>query len=401
MKRITHLLLFALALLVPGLETGAAIYVKVSAASQLAKGDEILFVNEEYGQAYGGVTAGAKSGSTATYYGKAVSVSISDNTIVDPTGVQPLQLGKESGNWTFYDAGQSKYLGWDTSYSNKNIKSFAVNSAVTKKTQWTISFSSGVVTVKSTLTTENEGCIRYYPGSSSRFSVYPGSTSTKDICIYKKATDLSVTIGKSGYATLYYSLFNLQVPEGVEAHTYKVSSDGTLSINRTYSPGGDYAVIPAGEPVVLYDGVNAEKTYLFTPVVAPSYEKDADNVLLGSDVAAQTVNKDGTTDGYFYKLSSNNGENAGFYWGAEGGKAFTIAAHKAYLAMENSFSAYKSSEQPKALKLFDVSTSIGKITAAAPAAVRGIYTLSGMRLSDCANLPSGLYIINGKKVCVR
>ena len=133
------------------------------------------------------------------------------------------------------------------------------------------------------------------------------------------AVPVDVTIGSTGYATLYYGDRALEVPEGVKAFTYTMTGN-TLKENTTYEAGD---VIPAGEAVVL-NGTAGNYTFNLGTATA---EKDAQNVLKGSDVEA-TFNEAGHK---YYMLSTNDAGEVGFYWYNDDGSAINCAAHKAYL----------------------------------------------------------------------
>ena len=187
----------------------------------------------------------------------------------------------------------------------------------------------------------------------------------------------SVTIGATGYGTLYYGNCALVVPAGVTAKTYKVV-DGVLTVSKTYEAG---ATIHAATGVVLN---GSAKTYPFA--VSPEEgEADADNLLKGSDVEEET-----TGGSKYYALATNadgDADSVGFYWQAANGGAFTNGAHKAYLALPagtEAKSAYLFSE--------DISTGINGVNKSNNADVR--YNMQGQRVG---NAYKGVVIKNGKK----
>ncbi len=191
------------------------------------------------------------------------------------------------------------------------------------------------------------------------------------------AVPVDVTIGSTGYATLYYGDRALEVPEGVKAFTYTMTGN-TLKENTTYEAGD---VIPAGEAVVL-NGTAGNYTFNLGTATA---EKDAQNVLKGSDVEA-TFNEAGHK---YYMLSTNDAGEVGFYWYNEDGSAINCAAHKAYLDV-NITSA-------KNGYLIDGTEDPTAITAATAEenGTNVVYDLQGRRVM---NPVKGLYIVNGKKV---
>ncbi len=196
----------------------------------------------------------------------------------------------------------------------------------------------------------------------------------------KKEKSVSVNIGATGYATLYYSDRALVVPENVAAYTYKVTN-GKLDESYLYNAG---ETIPAATGVVL-KAAPGEYTFAASQEAG---DVDTDNLLKGSDEATLT-----TGGAVYYKLSLNKAGDAnsvGFYYGAADGAAFTNGAHKAYLALPT-VSGVRAF-------LFNEGTITGIQNATANNAASQVYDLQGRRVQSAQK---GLYIINGKKVLVK
>ena len=144
-------------------------------------------------------------------------------------------------------------------------------------------------------------------------------------------TAIPVTITAPGYATLYYSNMNLVVPDDVTAYTYTVVND-ILSESKTYTSG---EIIPKGTAVVL---LGNSGTYIFD-VTTFEGEPDPDNMLRGFDTDNLTVGDVEGAEYKFYMVSCDkNGNNPGFYYGAEDGAAFTSIGHLAYLPVPTTVS---------------------------------------------------------------
>ena len=96
----------------------------------------------------------------------------------------------------------------------------------------------------------------------------------------------------------------------------------------------------------------------------------------------------------FYRLTMHNGSQLGFWWGAEGGAAFSIDANKAYLAVPTAGAreGFTFSE--------DVTTAISEEcrVKSEEFATAAMYDLQGRRVSQPRK---GLYISNGRKVFVK
>ena len=201
---------------------------------------------------------------------------------------------------------------------------------------------------------------------------------------YKKnavaPTSVSVTIGETGYATLYYSDRALTVPAGVKGYTCSLS-DGSFKMNEAFAEG---QTIPAGTGVLLNGNPG---TYTFN-VSSETGTPVADNWLKGSDEKA-------TTEGgeRYYMLSldaKNTAGSVGFYWGAANGGAFTNGAHKAYLCVKPGVAGAKTCYR------FDgQTTAIDGTRADKPTTADGaVYNLAGQRVDRSYK---GVVIKNGKK----
>lgn len=201
---------------------------------------------------------------------------------------------------------------------------------------------------------------------------------------YKKnavaPTSVSVTIGETGYATLYYSSLALTVPAGVKGYACSLA-DGSFKMNEAFAEG---QTIPAGTGVLL----KAETgTYTFK-VSSETGNAVADNWLKGSDEEAMT---EGGERYYMLSLDAKNtAGSVGFYWGAANGGAFTNGAHKAYLCVEPGVAGAKTCYR------FDgQTTAIDGTRADKPTAADGaVYNLAGQRVDRSYK---GVVIKNGKK----
>lgn len=187
-----------------------------------------------------------------------------------------------------------------------------------------------------------------------------------------------INISSVGYATFYDSKYSFEVPAGVTAKTYTYESP-SLNESVVYAEGN---VIPAGEAVVLE---GAAGTYTFNYAVA-TVEKDADNVLKGTDEATEI-----TSENKLYILS-NGAHGVGFYFQNEDGTSITNGAHKAYLEVAGDV-------ETKSFYLFDeASVTAIQGVVAAEAANGKVFDLQGRNVK---NPVKGLYIVNGKKVVIK
>ena len=193
-----------------------------------------------------------------------------------------------------------------------------------------------------------------------------------------------ITIGSTGYATLYYSGRAIKIPTGLTAYTMKVEN-GKIVKSRAYSEG---ETLPKATAVILRG--KPGKYNLDTSTEEGT--TDNNNQLKGSDTKANTTGND---DDYFYMLANKDGEGVGFYWGAKNGAAFLNGEHKAYLAIPK-IDTYGSAAKPCYVFTEDAATAIGKTNdnETKPAS----YTLDG-RL--CPRGAKGIVISNGRKTIRR
>lgn len=202
---------------------------------------------------------------------------------------------------------------------------------------------------------------------------------------YKKKTpaptSVSVTIGKTGYATLYYSSLALTVPAGVKGYTCSLAG-GSFKMEEVFTEG---KIIPAGTGVLLNGNPGI---YTFNVSSEAGTFGADNNWLKGSDEEAMT---EGGERYYMLSLDANNTEGSvGFYWGVANGEAFKNGAHKAYLCVKDNATGAKTCYR------FDgQTTAIDGTRADKPTTADGaVYNLAGQRVDRSYK---GVVIKNGKK----
>ncbi|MBR5062790.1 MAG: hypothetical protein IKX24_11725 [Prevotella sp.] len=347
-------------------------YVKVTDVSDLQDGDVVIIVNEEAGKAMS---------KTGTNNRKSVDITISDGSINNlPDDVELVTLEKTAKLW--YLKSTSGYLYAKSTNANNLQTSTSTQGNYSKAS---ITISNGTMVVKFQGGSSYRSHLQYN-NDNNVFSCYRDDYQDP-ISLYKKTTSstpsetVSLTIGSTGYASLYYSDKALRVANGLVAQTYKVIHN-RLFISKTYVAG---EVIPADMGVVFK---GAQGSYQLV-VTSETGERDDANLLKGSDVDAMTEG-----DGLFYKLSTYQGKNIGFYWAAEDGGPFVSKAHKAYLMVPFSVNA-------KGF-VFDETTDIHSVdmVPSADAKATETYNLVGQRVEG-TQVTKGIYIVNGRKVVIR
>jgi len=202
-----------------------------------------------------------------------------------------------------------------------------------------------------------------------------------------KQLSIEVNVTALEYGTMYYAKYALQVPDGVTSVFTGTVNDATFEPLQTWNVGD---IIPAGTAVV----VNApEGTYHFAIGDTEATATEG-SMLFGFDEDA-TTSYNGSEEVYYYYLSWGNDkdqtpENAGFFWGADNGAAFTSSAHKAYLVAPQSTGV-------RAIALPGATTGIDELSTV-NYELSTAYDLQGRRITK---LQKGVNIVNGQKVLVK
>lgn len=308
------------------------------------------------------------------------------NAKTDET-VYELELGGETGKWTFYDKINNGYLYAAGANSSNQLKT---QQSVTTKSQATISFSTkGDATIKFIDNKTERNTLKYNSNKSSGnlFACY--KSGQDPVQLYRKVGTFTLTTAQYG---TYYTEDAFVMPEGVTGYTITSEDGQTLKFNEAYVAG---AVVPAKTALVLKatEELTADKEYTYT-IVNSTAVAPTDNLLHGS-VENATTNVDGAHA--YYKLASDPVEGLGFYYGAEDGGAFTNGAHKAYLAVMT-----KTMSQMRGFSFDSMTTGINHVVANAEHAKSTvIYDLNGRRVNSLSAAAKGVYIVNGKKVIVK
>lgn len=345
-------------------------WVKVKDAANLHAGDQIIIVNELAGKVL--------STTQNTNNRKAEDITLEGGIATMNSDAQIITLSKNSGSWILnVDEGHLYTIS-----SSNHLKISTDNTAQATEGHYvTFNITSGNADIQFPFSGDDK-YVKYNPNTNNGdpiFSAYKSGQSA--VQIYKKISDVSVTVSLVGYATLHYGDRALTVPAGMEAYTYLVNAQNKLEKSRTYEEGD---VIPAGQAVVLKADAG---TYNFE-LATTDGDADPDSQLKGLD-------EEGTTKGTgkFYHLTlvdkDDVSKGAGFFWGNDGGAAFPIAAHKAYLVVPTAgVRGYMFNGE--------VDDDLTAIESAVVKSAQGpIYDLQGRRVEK---MTRGIYLVDGKKV---
>lgn len=359
-------------------------FKKVESQADIKYGETYIIVCEGEGTAMGSQSTNRRNNA---------SVSINNGKIVTNVNGEgkPYEVTLISGSDGEYGMKLSngRYLGNGAANSNylKDVE------RVANGYYWTLTYENGNVTMKTNHATPRYLCVNTSNKDDS-YATYTSIGSYKPVTLYKKVvTSLTITLNPACHDEdgMVYSTFSSSKPF-VVSKDIEVSEiaivDGELLV-ESYDPGD---IVPANTGVMVsaLEGGNYE--------VEVSDKSDAASVL-GEDNRLRPSGDTGITadkmaaadaDCTYFRLTMHNGTQIGYWWGAEDGAAFDLAANKAYLAVPNS------AEVKSNLWFSGNATSVSIPKAEAENAT--IYNLAGQRVSTATK---GLYIKNGKKYMVK
>lgn len=211
-----------------------------------------------------------------------------------------------------------------------------------------------------------------------------------NVLIEKRAmSTIQIQVSAAGYAT-YFNNKAWVVPENMEAGIVTGVNDHILGVDWIYVTG---KVVPANTAVLI----KAPEQEYTCSLSSDEIAVPTGNLLKGTLENAMTEGENCV----FYKLAyDQQGENLGFYWGAENGAAFMNQAYKAYLALPQA--------QASEINGFLIDTD-GGTTGVTDIQTKNIkvdvYTLGGVLIRQQVEavhaldgLQKGIYIVNGKKI---
>ena len=205
---------------------------------------------------------------------------------------------------------------------------------------------------------------------------------------------LKVTSAKYATMCIY---FNTELPEGLKAYYCFQRDDGEKGIARFYELGTNvHAGVPVlihGDKAGVYPLYESEEEMIEPEDLSPYYQGSGEHGFIVGDQSAGS----GTTQGSILTLGHNSKGELGFFFFRS--NTNKIPAYRAYLMVEtlSAVNGYGISieEQNGIATLTD-----GGLTTS-PSAV---YDLSGRKVTDSLDLhylPKGIYIQNGKKICIQ
>ena len=369
------------------------VYELVTNESQLVVGEKYIITTADGKYAMGYQKADNRH--AVSIDNKKVGNYIVDIPIASKRGqmdkVYEFVLKKESDKlWSFRD---SVYNGFLYAADNENDKYNLLKtnpSAVYKLRSASIGFKSNVASI--TFAPKHNGVKRknlsFYE---TVFSCYR-STYTA-ISLYRKVKHIAqLSVSKYGYTTYTSQEYSYSMPVGCQGFVVTKENDG-IKLTEKYKSGD---AVPAKTPLLI-KAVQGTYTIYQTSrkAVAPT---EGENLLRGEFDAEGniTYGLDNKDNYYYYKLTTKDKANFGFYFGAEDGRPFKMSnTSRAYLVLPR-----EQSSSVKSLVLDDaiLETAVSLPTESKPTDGH-TYDLSG-RLCQ-GKLAPGIYIQNGRKIVVR
>lgn len=366
------------------------VYERVTNASQLVAGEKYIITTADGKYAMGYQKADNRH--AVSIVNKKVGNYIIDIPIASGKGatdkVYEFTLGGKAGTWTFYDETYPGYLYAAGGKSNNYLRTIG-NSDY--RAQASIVPSSGKCSV--TFSNKVSHNILSYIDRYNLFSCY--TTNYTPISLYRKRKVKHIaqlSVSKYGYTTYTSQEYNYIMPKGCLGFVVTKENDG-IKLTEKYKPGD---AVPAKTPLLIKA---APGTYsIYQTEYKGTAPAEGENLLRGEFDAEGniTYGSENKGDYYYYKLTTKDKANFGFYFGKEDGGPFKMSnTSRAYLVLPR-----EQSSSVKSLVLDDaiLETAVSLPTESKPTDGH-TYDLSG-RLCQGKLVP-GIYIQNGRKIVVR
>ena len=209
------------------------------------------------------------------------------------------------------------------------------------------------------------------------------------VALFRKRTG-KLSVSQYGYTTYTSQEYSYSMPKGCQGFVVTKENDG-IKLTEKYKPGD---AVPAKTPLLIKAAPGTYPIYQTErEAVAPT---EGENLLRGEFDTEGNITYGNKDNYYYYKLTTKNKANFGFYFGtADGGPFKMKSTSRAYLVLPR-----KQSSSVKSLVLDDaiLETAVSMPTESKTTDGR-TYDLAG-RLC-LGKLMPGIYIQNGRKIVVR
>ena len=368
------------------------VYELVTNASQLVAGEKYIITNKEGTFAMGYQEATYRE--AVNIEGKKKGNYIIDipiaSRIEQKDTVYEITLGVNDGKWTFHDDIYSGYLhatGEKKSSNNsKNKNQLETKTGIGKTAKASVDFQTDKCIIK--FADDKIPNILGFYNVWPRFSCY---TSGFYANLYRKVKHITqLSVSKYGYTTYTSQEYSYSMPEGCQGFVVTKENDG-IKLTEKYKPGD---AVPAKTPLLI-KAVQGTYTIYQTSRKAVALT-EGENLLRGEFDAEGNITYGNKDNYYYYKLTTKDKANFGFYFGEAHGWPFKMSnTSRAYLVLPR-----EQSSSVKSLVLDDaiLETAVSLPTESKPTDGH-TYDLSG-RLCQGKLVP-GIYIQNGRKIVVR
>lgn len=370
------------------------VYELVTNASQLVAGEKYIITSKDATYAMGYQRENNRH--AVSIVNKMVGNYIIDIPIASKKGqkdmVYELTLDGEVRKWTFYDETYPGYLyaaGKKKTGGNDNY--LRCKASIDNKAKASINIASGFsISITFAIKEDIPNILQYY-SNSNLFSCYASGQTA--IRLYRKVKHIAqLSVSKYGYTTYTSQEYSYSMPEGCQGFVVTKENDG-IKLTEKYKSGD---AVPAKTPLLIKAEPGTYSIYqTVRKAVAPA---EGENLLRGEFDAEGniTYGRDNKDNYYYYKLTTRNKANFGFYFGEAHGWPFKMSnTSRAYLVLPR-----EQSSSVKSLVLDDaiLETAVSLPTESKPTDGH-TYDLSG-RLCQGKLVP-GIYIQNGRKIVVR
>ena len=259
------------------------------------------------------------------------------------------------------------------------LTTFSASNSANNSYTWNISFkSTGTVTIQNPNDDKRTRAITYDG------SFFKNVTSGYAVSLFQKQTTFNLKEAAEGWATYYNKDFAYVMPQGVQGFYVTLDeSKENLCLTLAYNAG---AAVPENTPLLLYGKVGTYHSVIVNKKITPF---EGTNYMAGErDVDGYTSAGDNMV---YYKLTlDNDGNNIGFYYGADDGAPFV---------MKNETSAYLALPKEEAKHVRNLILDPDTLTRLSPIEQQktpeALYDLSGRRIQHPQR---GLYIQGGRVV---
>lgn len=361
------------------------VYELVTNASQLVAGEKYIITTADGKYAMGKQKPNNRD--TVNIVNNKKGNYFVDIPIASITGqvdkVYEFTLCKENDKWSFKDPVYNGFLyAADGTDNNANLLK-TYSKALVRLRSAAITFAAEVATV--TFAPKDKNVKRKNLSFfKTVFSCYdPFYTS---ISLYRKVKHIAqLSVSQYGYTTYPSQEYSYSMPEGCQGFVVTKENEG-IKLTEKYKSGD---AVPAKTPLLIKAAPGAYPIYQAEREVAPT---EGENLLRGDfDADGKiTYGLGNAKNYYYYKLTTQNKANFGFYFGTKDGGPFKMSnTSRAYLVLPRG-----QSSSVKSLVLDDaiLETAVSLPTESKPTDGH-TYDLSG-RLCQGKLVP-GIYIQNG------